>query len=708
MRPYQATPPTVIRASLRLVQSAVLVMALAGPASAATYTVTNTNNSGSGSLRQAMLSANAAAGTHSIGFAIPGSGRHVIAPTSELPVITRDGATIDGSTQTNASCGTVNQSLPHDLKVELRSAHTTAGLSISADDVTIRGLSITNHQGSAIIVNVGADRAAIDCNNIGIQSDNTVIDANATGSAANVAVFIKGADSTVSNNVISGNAGANTEYGLLFEGPSGGLATGNLVGLKPDGTTAAGNAGIGIFLLSASGVTIGGTTAAERNVVSSNTQFGVGVVSSDGVKVLGNRIGTTADGMILRENGIANMAIQDVTGLEVGQVGAGNVIAGAPFAGVVLQGSGDVEMIANRVGVADDGTTDIGSSGGGVYITQTVTATIGDGTAAGANAIANHGDTGVTVTGSARIALLANVIHSNDGLGIDLGEDGVTANDAGDGDGGPNESLNFPEIVTVAGNGTATFDYAFTLDVPAHAQGYRIDFFENTASETYGEGEVHLGSVDISHAGGDLSFTGTLSGNAAIGEGDRVSATATRKTSGATYDITSEFSLTYTSLAADPAELVVSKAVSVLDDGLLHGDDMVAIPGATLRYVITLRNEGAGATDDGSTVIVDEIPSNGSLKVGDIGLPGAGPVGFTDGSPSSGLTYGYGGLTSAADGLDFSDDDGASWTYAPADGGDGTDPSITHIRVRPDGAFDAKTGTDPSPSLALRYDVVLF
>jgi len=64
------------------------------------------------------------------------------------------------------------------------------------------------------------------------------------------------------------------------------------------------------------------------------------------------------------------------------------------------------------------------------------------------------------------------------------------------------------------------------------------------------------------------------------------------------------------------------------------------------------------------------------------------------------------GLGGGTDDLEFSNDDGVSWTYAPLDSGDGTDPSTTHIRVRPDGAFNGNNGTPPS--INMTYEVVLF
>ena len=47
-----------------------------------TFTVTNTNDTGPGSLRQAILDANAAAGSDTIGFDIPDPGAHTISPAT--------------------------------------------------------------------------------------------------------------------------------------------------------------------------------------------------------------------------------------------------------------------------------------------------------------------------------------------------------------------------------------------------------------------------------------------------------------------------------------------------------------------------------------------------------------------------------------------------------------------------------------------------
>ncbi|MGH6633946.1 MAG: spore coat protein U domain-containing protein, partial [Sphingopyxis sp.] len=55
----------------------------------------------------------------------------------------------------------------------------------------------------------------------------------------------------------------------------------------------------------------------------------------------------------------------------------------------------------------------------------------------------------------------------------------------------------------------------------------------------------------------------------------------------------------------------------------------------------------------------------------------------------SGLTYGFTSLSSTADDLEFSNNGGASWTYAPVADTNGVDANITHVRVRPKRAMAA-------------------
>src|SRR5439155_14990291 len=114
--------------------------------------------------------------------------------------------------------------------------------------------------------------------------------------------------------------GVVTSYG------TGALVHGNIIGLDVSGMAAIPNAG-GIFI-SVSGATIGGTTAAARNVVSGNTgsgiNVGVNLTSSNalisagiGAVIQGNYVGTNSAGTVAVPNtgsGISSSAANDVIG----------------------------------------------------------------------------------------------------------------------------------------------------------------------------------------------------------------------------------------------------------------------------------------------------------------------------------------------------------------------------------------------------------
>ncbi|MEL6984381.1 MAG: hypothetical protein AAFO29_18280, partial [Actinomycetota bacterium] len=122
---------------------------------------------------------------------------------------------------------------------------------------------------------------------------------------------------------------------------------------------------------------------------------------------------------------------------------------------------------------------------------------------------------------------------------IDVGDDGVTVNDAGDVDTGDNDLLNHPIITLVTpGGATATVDYS--LDVPAG--DYRIEFYADVDEPRnplgYGAGEILAGSHSITHTGSGVeTFQATITD-----QGDSwLAATATEDLGGGDYGSTSEF-----------------------------------------------------------------------------------------------------------------------------------------------------------------------
>ena len=196
----------------------------------------------------------------------------------------------------------------------------------------------------------------------------------------------------------------------------------------------------------------------------------------------------------------------------------------------------------NLIGTNAAGTAGVGNSKQGVWIDGSAANNTIGGTAAGAgNTIAYNGWDGVALGGTAGTgnAILGNDIYANGHPGIDLGDDGVTTNDVGDIDGGPNARMNYPVLTDVTWSSTdVTIDG--TLNSAASTT-YRIEFFANTTVDStgYGEGETYLGFVDVTTNGsGDGTFSKNLT--VAVPAGASYTATATDPAGN-----TSEFSLSY-------------------------------------------------------------------------------------------------------------------------------------------------------------------
>ncbi|MDQ2701448.1 MAG: CshA/CshB family fibrillar adhesin-related protein [Pseudomonadota bacterium] len=127
--------------------------------------------------------------------------------------------------------------------------------------------------------------------------------------------------------------------------------------------------------------------------------------------------------------------------------------------------------------------------------------------------------------------------------------------------------------------------------------------------------------------------------------------------------------------------LTIVKTSSVHSDPVNGTSNPKAIPGAFVDYTLSILNPSSIAVDSDSIVVTDTLPPEVSLFVDDLGGPGTGPVVFLNGSPSSGLSF-------AISDIAFSSDGGATWTYAPAVGGDGTDTLVSAIRLNPKGVFN--------------------
>ena len=152
--------------------------------------------------------------------------------------------------------------------------------------------------------------------------------------------------------------------------------------------------------------------------------------------------------------------------------------------------------------------------------------------------------------------------------------------------------------------------------------------------------------------------------------------------------------------------LTVLKSAITTSDPINGTTSPFSIPGATVLYSVQTTNTGLGSPDNDTLIVTDPIPANTELFVNDLGGAGSGPVLFIDGTAplTSGLSYTFTSLGSTTDDIEFSNDNGSSWTYTPVPDADGYDANVTNIRINPKGAMNASNGTD-HPTFILRFSV---
>ncbi len=443
-------------------------------------------------LRAAIGQANATLGADAINFNIPGTGVKTIAVNSQgfgaLPAITEQ-VSIDGYTQPGSSPNTKAVGDDAALKVVLDGSAAGSGadgLRIEgASNSAIKGLVINRFSSDGIDVLGGGASGTVgtrvEGNFIGTDPTGTLDRGNGQDGvsvfAQDVSQTVVGGTTPASRNLLSGNRNG-VEVGDTdhFSGgqPSESVSVqGNYIGTDRSGTKDLGNDVDGIYLEGASGATLGGKTAASRNVVSGNGNTGLDLIFDTRLQVLGNRIGTTVSG-------------------------TGDL--GNDFSGVFVQGSGDAIS---------------GNS-------------IGDGTAAGSNTIAFNALDGINLNSGRGNRISRNSIFSNGGLGIDLrgpGEtdstDFSTPNDPGDTDTGPNDLQNVP-VLSSAKNSSTKTTIMGTLN-SSREVSYLIQFFSNPSGN---EGKKFIGEKTVAtDSTGNASFT--FSPASKVASGQTITATAT-------------------------------------------------------------------------------------------------------------------------------------------------------------------------------------
>ncbi len=135
------------------------------------------------------------------------------------------------------------------------------------------------------------------------------------------------------------------------------------------------------------------------------------------------------------------------------------------------------------------------------------------------------------------------------------------------------------------------------------------------------------------------------------------------------------------------APLTLLKSAQTVFDPYNGTGNPKAIPGAFVDYGVVVTNPGPAAIDNNAVFVTDAAPADTDWFVGDIAGAGSGPVAFT--ALTSGLTYTFTSLASTTDDVSFSNDGGTTYSYTPTPNANGVDPAVTHIRINPQGSFNA-------------------
>jgi len=135
--------------------------------------------------------------------------------------------------------------------------------------------------------------------------------------------------------------------------------------------------------------------------------------------------------------------------------------------------------------------------------------------------------------------------------------------------------------------------------------------------------------------------------------------------------------------------LDVNKVSSTISDPVRGTTNPLALSDGVIEYAIGVTNPNTIAMDFNSVELVDPTPTNLRLCAVDVDGVGNGPVVFIEGTPASGLSFTFGGLTSLTDSVDFSNNGGTTWNYVPQPASDGCDSAVTAFRVKPTGSLAA-------------------
>ncbi len=280
----------------------------------------------------------------------------------------------------------------------------TSALPEITNSVTIDGTSQPGYAGQPIVEINGGQAGSFFVDGLELNADNVTVQG----------LIIDG----FSNN------------GIEIAGGNGDLIQGNDIGTDNTGTVADPNSDDGITIDTTSYDTIGGTTAAARNIISGNDAKGIDFIfgTNTGIVVEGNYIGTDVTGtqpLGNHANGIDMFA--NSTNITIGgpAAGAGNVIASNSGQGIEIFGGGEPNTLieGNDIGTNATGAAGLGNGQWGIN-SGSANETILD------NVISGNSSGGIQAYGSGTV-IQGNDIGTDPSGTMNLGNLGPGVEDSG-------------------------------------------------------------------------------------------------------------------------------------------------------------------------------------------------------------------------------------------------------------------------------------
>jgi len=303
---------------------------------------------------------------------------------------------------------------------------------IGGDAAGERNLISENGKSGIAIIGEGTNGNIVSGNYIGPDvsgmgfAGNTAEGVSISGGAQDNLI---GGDTLIERNVISGNNSSGVYVGDSTT--TGNVISGNFIGLVASGTTALPNDNDGVMIEDAPDNLIGGDTLGEWNMISGNTGDGIHISGSEaaGNVISGNVIGVNVSGFTAIPNGQNGVTISFGKGNRIGgdTDGERNVISGNGNYGIGVQNASDTIISGNYIGIDATGTAAQPNIGNGVNISFACDYLIGGNTPGERNVISGNGDDGVLLNHGSGIVSGNYIGTDASGMAaIPNGDDGVS------------------------------------------------------------------------------------------------------------------------------------------------------------------------------------------------------------------------------------------------------------------------------------------